>query len=107
VVYDEERSNRKQTTMPPNDKTKDTAPKKTPVTERKVVETAAKTETTKTETSKAETSKAETSKAETSPKGEAKPDAAPKKQAMGEGQKPVTQAYKDNWNAIFGKKKKR
>jgi len=102
VVYDEERSNRKQTTMPPNDKTKDTAPKKTPVTESKVVETAAKPET-----SKAETSKSETSKAETSPKGEAKPDAASKKQAMGEGQKPVTQAYKDNWNAIFGKKKKR
>ena len=25
----------------------------------------------------------------------------------GEGQKPVTQAYKDNWNAIFAKKKKR
>jgi hypothetical protein len=23
---------------------------------------------------------------------------------MGEGQKPVSQAYKDNWNAIFGKK---
>jgi hypothetical protein len=102
VVYDEERSNRKQTTMPPNDKTKDTAPKKTPVTESKVVETAAKPET-----SKAETSKSETSKAETSPKGEAKPDAASKKQAMGEGQKPVTQAYKDNWNAIFAKKKKR
>jgi hypothetical protein len=112
VVYDEERSNRKQTTMPPNDKTKDTAPKKTPVTESKVVETAAKpetskAETSKTETSKSETSKTETSKAETSPKGEAKPDAASKKQAMGEGQKPVTQAYKDNWNAIFGKKKKR
>jgi hypothetical protein len=25
----------------------------------------------------------------------------------GEGQKPVSQAYKDNWNLIFGKKKKR
>jgi hypothetical protein len=25
----------------------------------------------------------------------------------GEGQKPVTQAYKDNWNLIFGEKKKR
>jgi len=88
--------------MSPNDKSKDTAPKKTPVTESKVVETAAKAET-----SKADTSKSETSKSETSPKGEARPDAASKKQAMGEGQKPVTQAYKDNWNAIFGKKKKR
>jgi hypothetical protein len=73
--------------MPADDKkTKDTAPK-TPVTESKVVEAA--------------------SKAETSPKTEAKPDAAPKKQGMGEGQKPVSQAYKDNWNAIFAKKKKR
>ena len=25
----------------------------------------------------------------------------------GEGQKPVTQAYKDNWNLIFGEKKKK
>jgi hypothetical protein len=45
-------------------------------------------------------------KAEATPKAE-KADAAPKKQGMGEGQKPVTQAYKDNWDAIFGKKKKR
>jgi hypothetical protein len=27
--------------------------------------------------------------------------------SRGEGQKPVSQAYKDNWNAIFGKKKKK
>jgi hypothetical protein len=26
---------------------------------------------------------------------------------MGEGQKAVSKAYKENWNAIFGKKKKR
>jgi hypothetical protein len=38
---------------------------------------------------------------------ESKPDAAPKRQGMGEGQKPVSKAYKDNWNDIFGKKKKR
>lgn len=25
----------------------------------------------------------------------------------GEGQKPVSQVYKDNWNLIYGKKKKR
>jgi hypothetical protein len=25
----------------------------------------------------------------------------------GEGQKPVSKAYKDNWNVIYGKKKKR
>ena len=33
--------------------------------------------------------------------------AAPKGHTRGEGQKPVSQAYKDNWNAIFAKKKKR
>jgi hypothetical protein len=32
--------------------------------------------------------------------------AAPKNYSRGEGQKPVTQAYKDNWNAIYGKTKK-
>jgi hypothetical protein len=65
------------------DKAKDTSPKK-PITENKIVE--AKPESTKTEN---------------------KPDATPKKQGMGEGQKPVSRAYKDNWNDIFGKKKKR
>ena len=65
-------------------KTKDTSPKK-PITESKIVE----------------------SKPETSTKTESKPDATPKKQGMGEGQKPVSKAYKDNWNDIFGKKKKR
>ena len=38
---------------------------------------------------------------------DSKPDAAPKRRGMGEGQKPVSKAYKDNWNDIFGKKKKR
>jgi len=27
--------------------------------------------------------------------------------SRGEGQKPVTQAYRDNWNLIFGKNKKK
>jgi len=45
-------------------------------------------------------------KVEAAPKAE-KVDAAPKRQGMGEGQKAVTQAYKDNWNAIFASKKKR
>jgi hypothetical protein len=52
--------------------------------------------------------------AEAAPKGEAvktekaeKADPAPSSKGMGEGQKPVSQAYKDNWNAIFAKKKKR
>lgn len=63
---------------------KTSATPKKPATESKVVE--AKPETTKVET---------------------KPEATPKKQGMGEGQKAVTKAYKDNWNDIFGKKKKR
>jgi hypothetical protein len=31
--------------------------------------------------------------------------AAPSSYSRGEGQKPVTAAYKENWNAIFAKKK--
>lgn len=30
--------------------------------------------------------------------------AAPPSYSRGEGQKPVSQAYKDNWNVIFGQK---
>ncbi|HYI29946.1 MAG TPA: hypothetical protein VD863_19085 [Bradyrhizobium sp.] len=61
---------------------------------------------------KAPDAKAVEAKAETTVKAEtattdSKPDAAPKRQGMGEGQKPVSKAYKDNWNDIFGKKKKR
>ena len=57
---------------------------------------------------------ADTAKAADTPKAEASDTtaAAPKNYSRGEGQKPVTQAYKDNWNAIFAnktdkKKKKR
>ena len=35
------------------------------------------------------------------------PAAAPSNYSRGEGQKPVTAAYKENWNAIFGKTKKK
>lgn len=31
-------------------------------------------------------------------------DAAPANYSRGEGQKPVTDAYRENWNAIFAKK---
>ena len=34
-------------------------------------------------------------------------DALPSGYSRGEGQKPVSKAYKDNWNTIFAKKKKR
>jgi hypothetical protein len=69
------------------DKVKDTSPKK-PIAENKIVEAKPESPT----------------KAEDKPN---KPDATPKKQGMGEGQKAVSKAYKDNWNDIFGKKKKR
>ena len=35
------------------------------------------------------------------------PAAQPSGYSRGEGQKPVSKAYKDNWNDIFAKKKKR
>ena len=69
--------------------------------------TSKKTATeTKAVESKAVEAKAVEAKAET-PATESKSDASPKRQGMGEGQKPVSKAYKDNWNDIFGKKKKR
>jgi len=33
--------------------------------------------------------------------------ASPSSYSRGEGQKPVSKAYRDNWNVIFAKKKKR
>ena len=69
--------------------------KKEPAAESKIAKP--KTETAKTETVKTETVKPEGGKTE----------ASPSNRGMGEGQKPVSQAYKDNWNAIFAKKKKR
>ena len=33
--------------------------------------------------------------------------ATPSNYSRGEGQKPVTTAYKENWNAIYAKKKKK
>jgi hypothetical protein len=63
--------------------------------------------------------KTEDSAKKDSTSGEATPTSTPKteskettsdsaaKYSRGEGQKPVSKAYKDNWNLIFGKKKKR
>jgi hypothetical protein len=42
--------------------------------------------------------------ASSKPESAVKAEAAPASYSRGEGQKPVTQAYKDNWNAIFAKK---
>jgi hypothetical protein len=55
---------------------------------------------------KATETKAPETKAETKPDA-GEPAAAPSSYSRGEGQKPVTIAYKENWNAIFGKKSKK
>ena len=39
--------------------------------------------------------------------GAQKPTASSSTYTRGEGQKPVSQAYRDNWNIIFAKRKKR
>ena len=74
------------------DKAKDTSPKKT-VPENKVVE------------AKPESAGKTENKADSASKTESKSDATPGKQGMGEGQKAVSKAYKDNWNDIFAKKR--
>ncbi len=76
-------------------KTKDKAPKE------KTVEP--KAEPAKAESAKSGSTKAEPEKAQAP--ADVKSD-APKNYSRGEGQKAVTQAYKDNWNAIYGKKKR-
>ena len=85
-----------------NKKTKvETAPKNEATSAK---ESAPKTESTPAaEPAKAEGAKAEDAKTQGGDTGTASPDGY----SRGEGQKPVTKAYKDNWNAIFGKKKKR
>jgi hypothetical protein len=88
-------------------KTKTAAPKKEPAVVSKTAEAARKTEAVKADGAKVEGATTDAAKPEAAKTDAAKTDAAPKKQGMGEGQKPVTQAYKDNWDAIFGKKKKK
>ena len=66
----------------------DTAPKK---------DTAAPVKSPAADTAKAEP---KSEAAETPAKAPAK---APSDYSRGEGQKPVTAAYKENWNAIFAK----
>jgi hypothetical protein len=39
--------------------------------------------------------------------GETEVAASPSGYSRGEGQKPVSKAYRDNWNVIFAKQKKR
>jgi hypothetical protein len=76
------------------EKTKDTASQKA-IAENKLVE-AKPDSTSKTE-----------NRPDSPSSTERKPDAPASKEGMGEGQKAVSKAYKDNWNDIFAKKKKR
>jgi hypothetical protein len=75
---------------------------------------ASDSKTTKTESVSKDTApkkeaaaKAESSTVEAAPKSDSGETAskAPANYSRGEGQKPVTAAYKENWNAIFGNKK--
>ena len=54
---------------------------------------------------------AEPAKSEAKPEGKAeageKAADAPASYSRGEGQKPVSKAYKDTWNASYGKKKRK
>ena len=88
--------------MAKDNKTKTAPPKKEPAVESKVAEAAPKADGVKSEGVKTEAVKADGAKPDA-----VKTDAAPSRKGMGEGQKAVTQAYKDNWDAIFGKKKKK
>jgi hypothetical protein len=82
----------KETMATDTNKTKaDTAPKKP--------DTAPTTAAASTDKSPAAEPAAKSAGGETA-------SAAPSNYSRGEGQKPVTAAYKENWNAIFAKKKK-
>jgi hypothetical protein len=61
------------------------------------------------DTTKTESAKTESTTADAAPKSDGGETSgkAPANYSRGEGQKPVTAAYKENWNAIFGKKKKK
>jgi hypothetical protein len=73
---------------------------------------ASESKKTKSETTpkKDTPAKVESAAAEAAPKDAPKPGdgettgTAPANYSRGEGQKPVTAAYKENWNVIFAKK---
>jgi hypothetical protein len=79
--------------------------KTSPALEKKVPpndKSGSRVDTQKADDGKGEGSKGEGSKGE----GSKIADAVPSGYSRGEGQKPVTKAYKDNWNAIFAKKQR-
>ena len=68
---------------------------------------APKSETTKEKSAPAAPAKGKVAEAAPAKAKDGEPAAKPSSYSKGEGQKPVSQAYKDNWNAIFAKKKRR
>jgi hypothetical protein len=68
---------------------------------------AVKKETSATPETKAEPKDSTAGAEPTKVEGGEKATDKPSNYSRGEGQKAVTQEYKDNWNAIFAKKKKR
>ena len=69
-------------------------------------EAAAKTKSTASE-SVAKTEPKTEAKTEAKTEGGETAAAAPSTYSRGEGQKPVTAAYKENWKAIFAKKNRK
>jgi len=69
--------------------------------------TEAKTAETKTAEAKPASTPAKEIPAKETTKTESgdKADSAPANYSRGEGQKPVSAAYRENWNVIFGNKK--
>ena len=85
--------------MASDDKKTDTSPAlKNETSGKKEVTTKKKEEGQPKEKTTSDLSKAE---------GSEKDADAPSSYSRGEGQKPVSKAYKDNWNAIYAKKKKK
>jgi hypothetical protein len=81
----------------PAPKAEAVAPKKDAALAKDKIADVAKPDAAKPDAAKPDAGKTESSE----------PAAAPKSYSRGEGQKPVSQAYKDNWNAIFGEKAKK
>ncbi len=87
--------------MASSDKKTKTSP--APKNETAVKKEAAATKKEEGQPKDKNTSGADLSKAE----GGEKAADSPSGYSRGEGQKPVSKAYKDNWNAIYAKRKKR
>jgi hypothetical protein len=70
-------------------------------------ETAVKKETAAKKKDEGQPKKITSDADPSNPEGSEKASDSPSGYSRGEGQKPVSKAYKDNWNAIYAKKKKR